>query len=151
METINYEINKNTCALKSKNEKEFTIIQTDREIDVKMPLNTYLKYNCEYYGSSFNGRRKSSKLMLGTKYKLPIIIEESKEIIFFPTKSYRDKDCSWISLNNINKYEQEAFSTVVTFTSGKKQKFEISIESFENQMFRASKLLLNLKQIKEKL
>ena len=82
------------------------------------------------------------------KYKLPIVIEEKHEIIFFPTKSTNHKDCEWIALNNIYSYEKNGFSTVVTFKNGVKIPFNISIESFENQLLRASKLHLIIKNRK---
>ena len=87
-------------------------------------------------------------MILGMKYKLPIIIEESRELVFFPTKAYNSENCSWIALNNIMKYEKSENGTTVTFNTGIKKNYEISIESFENQMLRATKLLLNLKNRK---
>ncbi len=144
----NYEITTNTCALKGKNNKEFIIVEGKKAYKVNMNLSKFLNYNCTYFGSSYEGRLKSSKLLLGMKYKLPIVIEESKEIIFFPTKSTDHKDCEWISLNNIYSYEKKGFSTVVTFKTGVKIPFNISIESFENQLLRASKLHLIIKNRK---
>lgn len=145
----NLEISSKTCALNFKNENECTIIDGDKEITVNMSLQQFVNYNCEYYGSSFAGRIKGAKVALGMKYKLPIIIEESREIVFFPTKAYNSEKCSWIALNNISTYEAKNSSTLVTFTSGIKQLFEISQESFENQMLRATKLLLILKTRKK--
>lgn len=142
------EISSKTCALSFKSGKECTIIEGDREIDINMSLQEFMNYNCEYYGSSFEGRIKGSQLALGMKYKLPIIVEESREMIFFPTRAYNNENCSWISLNNIYSYKSQNSSTLVTFTSGKQYKFEISFESFENQVLRASKLLLILKNRK---
>ena len=83
------------------------------------------------------------------KYKLPIVIEESREMVFFPTTSSESNNCIWISLNNISSYEEKDFSTVVTFNTGQIEKFDISMESFENQVLRASKLLLILKNRKQ--
>ncbi len=142
------EISSKTCALSFKDEKECTIIEGDKELNIAMSLQDFINYNCEYYGSSFEGRVKGAQLALGMKYKLPIIIEESRELVFFPTRSYNSEKCSWISLNNISSYEEKNATTLVTFNSGKKHTFEISIESFENQMLRATKLLLTLKNRK---
>ena len=38
--------------------------------------------------------------------KVPIIVEDSKLIIFFPTSSYRGNNCIWISYNNLLKYSR---------------------------------------------
>lgn len=151
MLNLDYEITTKTCAVKYRDERSCTVIEGENEIIINKPINKYLNYNCNYFGSSLEGRLKSSQMILGMKYKLPIIIEESREIVFFPTSSPRKQNCTWISLGNIDKYEKNDLSTVVTFTSGKKYKFDISIESFENQLLRASKLLLNLKNRKQKI
>lgn len=149
MENEKHEISTNTCAISYKEEEKCTIIEGKEKIDVDMNLQDYLNYNCEYYGSSFEGRHKGSQSILGMKYKLPIIIEESKEIVFFPTKAYNHIECAWISLHNITSYEQSSHSTIVTFNSGIKAKYNISLESFENQLIRANKLLLILKNRKQ--
>lgn len=144
----NNEITTKTCALKGKNKEEFIIVEGKKTYKKNMNINHFLNYNCTYFGSSYEGRIKSSQLLLGMKYKLPIVIEEKHEIIFFPTKSVKHKDCEWIALNNIYSYEKKGFSTVVTFKSGIKIPFNISIESFENQLLRASKLHLIVKNRK---
>lgn len=141
----NLEISSKTCALSYKDEKSCTIIEGEKELNIAMPLQEFINYNCEYYGSSFEGRIKGSQIALGMKYKLPIVVEESRELIFFPTKAYNSESCCWISLNNISSYEGKNSTTLVTFNSGKKQTFEISLESFENQVLRATKLLLIVK------
>lgn len=142
-----YEINNETCAVNYESKECCSMIQREETIKINQPINQFINYNCNYFGSSFEGRIKGSKKLLGMKYKLPIIIEESQEIIFFPTKSYRNNS-SWIALNKILKYEKNGKSTIVTFTSGKTEKYDISYESFENQVLRATKLLLILKNNK---
>ncbi len=142
------EISSKTCDLSFKGENSCTFLEGAKEYNINMPLQKVINYNCEYYGSSFEGRVKGAQNSLGMKYKLPIIIEESRELVFFPTKAYNSENCSWIALNNIMKYEKSENGTTVTFNTGIKKNYEISIESFENQMLRATKLLLNLKNRK---
>ena len=148
MKNSNYEISSKTCALSFKDEQNCLLLEGDQEYNINMSLQDFINYNCEYYGSSFEGRIKGSQNSLGMKYKLPIIIEESREMIFFPTKSYNNEKCTWLSLNNILKYEGTNKTTTVIFNSGVKKEYEISIESFENQILRATKLLLILKSRK---
>ena len=64
-----------------------------------------IKRSCEYFGSSYNGRHEGTKKLIGISHKAPIIIEESKNLIYFPTSSPRLLDCVWIGLNNIKDYE----------------------------------------------
>ena len=151
MQNQDYEISTKTYAIKYRDEKSCLLIEGGKEIVNNKPINKYLDYNCNYFGSSLEGRIKSSKTVLGMKYKLPIIIEESRELIFFPTTSPRNEQCTWISLNNIKKYEKKDLYTSITFENNQKYIFDISIESFENQFLRASKLLLNLKNRKSSL
>ena len=146
-----YEISNNTCALVAKSEDNILIIEKEGEIELSTKMQKFINYNCEYYGSSFLGRLKGSKSLLGMKYKLPIIIEESREIIFFPTKAYNSESCDWISLNNIVDYENHNLKTLVTFNNNQKYLFDISIDSFENQVLRATKLLLILKNRKKEI
>ena len=61
-----------------------------------------IENSCRYFGSSYNGRHIGTKNLTGINYKSPIIIEETKNIIFFPTTSPKQSDCSWISLKYIN-------------------------------------------------
>lgn len=108
-----------------------------------------ISHSCEYFGSSLKGRLSGSKTMLGMGYKLPVIIEESKEIIFMPTMSVDHKECSWINIAHIQNYKAKDNNVVVSFSSGVKRELPISYFSFENQFFRASKLLLTLKMRKD--
>lgn len=147
MKSADYEISSKTCAVCYKSKNECVVLEGKKEKEIKLNIQKYINYNCEYYGSSFEGRKKGSKFILGMKYKLPIIIEESREIIFFPTKAYEQEECSWISLKNIISYEGNK-TTTVTFNTGIIKEFNISLESFENQMLRANKLLLILKSRK---
>jgi competence protein ComK len=54
------------------------------------------------YGSSFSGALKSSTQLLGKeRKKYPIKIDASLDIWLFPTKSYRQDNCVWFSLNHV--------------------------------------------------
>lgn len=143
-----YEISSNTCMIISKDLDNCTLIEKEKEIEIPMNIQKYINYNCEYYGSSFEGRHKSSQSILGMKYKLPIIIEESNELVFFPTKSYDNEKCCWISLKSILFYKKNYNNTKIKFTCGKTISINISIESFENQILRANQLLTILKNRK---
>ncbi len=150
MENEIYEINYTTCALISKNNDTTIIFDNDGKKVVETPITKIINYNCIYYGSSYEGRISASRLALGSKYKLPIIVEESKEIIFFPTTSYNNKNCTWISLNNIETYEKIKDKVKITFKNKTTIELNLNFSSFENQVLRATKLLLNLKNRKNK-
>lgn len=149
MDTEIYEINSKTCALIQENTFSTIIIDNNETFTINYPINKVLNYNCAYYGSSFKGRLEGTKQLLGSKYKLPIIIEETREIIFFPTTSYRKDKCIWLSLKNISSYKEENNEVIVTFINKKQLKLNISYDSFENQLLRATKLLLILQNRKK--
>ena len=70
-------------------------------------------------------------------------------MIFFPTTSYESDTCAWISLNNISNYKREENHVKVIFQNNTSIDLNISYESFENQVLRATKLLLILKSRKK--
>ncbi len=146
MEKEIYEITSKTCALLKEDNKRTKIVEKDKIFIIEKPILKIIKESCEYYGSSLEGRIKGSKRLLGMKYKLPIIIEGSSEIIFFPTASPFNDNCCWISINNIKDYKAIDNNVIIEFNGNNKEEFPITYESLENQMFRASKLLLIIKR-----
>ena len=135
-----YEINKNTCAIISIDEEICKVIENNDEYFINKSTFDVMEESCQYYGSSFEGRVRGTKNILGSNYKVPIIIEESNELIFFPISSPVSFKCTWISLNNISKYERCNGFTKVTFNCGKEVILKLSISSFEGQLLRANRL-----------
>ena len=140
MELDSYEINKDTCAILNINNEVSKVIEKKQEYFLPKTSFEVMEDSCSYYGSSYDGRLKGTKMMLGGNYKLPIIIEETNDIIFFPTNGSGNTKCSWISLNQIEKYEPQGGYTKVTFIGGKSVVLKISYSSFEMQLLRATRL-----------
>ena len=145
METEIYEINTKTCALISRGPRKTEIIEENRTITINKPIYKVLNESCKYYGSTLEGRLQGSKTVLGMCYKLPVIVESVNELIFFPTVSPYSENCSWISIKNIKDYQPQDNNVIIRFKGNKKETFPLTYESLENQMFRASKLLLLIK------
>lgn len=141
MESI-YEINKDTCALIPKGENTTEVIEIGKRFIINTSTLELLKKSCEYYGSTLEGRIKGSENQLGMRYKLPLIIEGSNEIIIFPTSSRENESCCWIALNHIKDYQKVDNNSLITFLNQEQYLFPISFTSLENQIFRATKLLL---------
>ena len=79
--------------------------------------------------------------MLGSIYKPPIFVEESRKIIFFPTTSPRQISNIWLSLNNLVSYEKlDENKTIVYFSNNKKIVLNIPYLSMDNQVLRATRL-----------
>ena len=105
--------------------------------------------SCRYFGSSYNGRKEGAKNILGAEYKVPIVVEDSNNLIAFPTTSPFSDDCAWISLNRVhNIYKVDNYSTKVIFDNNQEIILPCSFRSMENQLARASRLNLVLKNRK---
>ena len=135
-----YEVNNDTLAVIACNDRLSRIYEKGNSFYVRSNSTKIMEDSCEYYGSTLDGRLKGTKMILGSNYKLPIIVEESNDIIFFPTNGSMNEKCSWISLNHVKKYENVKGYTKVTFTDGKSITLHVSKESFEMQLLRASRL-----------
>ena len=135
-----YEINKDTYAVMTVDDKITKILEKDDEYFINKNSYEVMEDSCSYYGSSCEGRIKGTKMILGSNYKVPIIVEESNEIIFFPTEAASSSNCIWLSLNNIKSYEKCNGFTRVVFNSGKELIIKMSISSFETQLLRANRL-----------
>lgn len=135
-----YEINKSTLAIIPIDQNSSKIYEEEDNFIIKKSVSNIINSSCKYFGSSYNGRYEGSKDLLGMSYKLPIIIEETQEIIFFPTSSPRFNNCSWISLKKINNYEKNKTGVTINFKNGLNLEFDLSIFSLENQIFRALRL-----------
>lgn len=144
-----YEINGNTLAIIPITKNSSKVIEAGQELLVEKGSTEIIDESCKYFGSSYTGRFEGTKEILGVSYKSPIIIEESREIIFFPTTSPRVEDCHWISLNNIDDYRKNnQTSTLINFKNGKTLVLNMSLGSFENQMIRSLRLANILKRRK---
>lgn len=102
-------------------------------------IKNILDTSCMYYGSSLNGRLKGSQSVFKSTYKLPIIISEKSNIIFFPLK---DSNTYWINFNNISSFSKKDKGIVVTFKNGYMKYFKVSFTVFNNNMLKCSRLWL---------
>ncbi len=139
---MDYEINKNTLIIMNKDKENSRIIENNGEYVVPKETIEVIEHSCEYFGSSYEGRHEGTKNLIGVTHKAPIIIEETNNIIFFPTSSPRLKECTWISLNNILTYKQgrNSKTTIIEFKNGRKIEVKCSVGSINNQILRASRL-----------
>lgn len=136
----NYEINSLTLVILSIDEKKSKVIEIDNTYVVNKSVSEIIDHSCKYFGSSYNGRHEGTKNMIGIKYKTPILIEESKNIIFFPTCSTRLYECMWISLNNIKNYSKYKKNSKILFKNDYELILNISYGSLENQILRSTML-----------
>lgn len=137
---MKYEINKDTLAILPMEGDKSRVIEKDYEYIVDIKPYEVMEHSCEYFGSSLSGRLDGAKSMLGTIYKAPILVEESRNIIFFPTASPLLDNNVWVSLNNVEKLEKNGNKTNIIFKDGKNILVDIPYLSIENQVLRSARL-----------
>lgn len=146
----NYEINTSTLAIIPLDENTSKVYEEEAEYIVHKSSNSIIKNNCEFYGSSYKGRCEGTKYLTGIKSKCPIIVEESRNIIFFPTSSTRDKQSYWIALNKVDRYYREKYNSSIKFINNQRINMNISYFSLDNQICRATMLKNKLYEMKMK-
>lgn len=137
---MKYEISNGTLAIVPK--KDGSIVYEDDEQYVidEVPFKI-MEDSCKYFGSTYNGRKESARDILGAEYKVPIIVEDSDNLIVFPTTSPAADDCIWISLKRIKNFERiDDYNTKIVFDNNKEIVVPCSYRTVENQVSRASRL-----------
>lgn len=135
-----YEINDDTLAIIPLDFYNTKVIEKNNEYIINKKAYEIMDDSCKYYGSTYKGRLNAAKKILDCSYKVPILVEESKNLIFFPTKSSLEDDCCWINFSSIKKIKKLESSSNVIFDNNKEYNFNISKLSLENQISRSIKL-----------
>ena len=144
----NYEINSNTIAIIPIAYKQSKVIEEDQEIIVNQDPFSIINHSCAYFGSSYQGRHSGTKNLIGVTHKSPIIIEETKELIFFPTTSPRLEKCAWFNYKKLSAYFNQNNKTLITMNNGYNLELDISYGIIDNQILRSSYLESILRQRK---
>ncbi len=138
---MDYEINYDTQVILPLNSRKSKVIEQGTEYIVENSTLEILEHSCEYFGSSLEGRKEGTRKLLGITHKSPLIIEESRQIIFFPTASPEKTDCIWVNLEKVDKYYGlEEKRSAIVFKNGDILEFDVSIGSLTNQILRATRL-----------
>ena len=136
-----YEINDETLLIIPYDYGKSKVYEYDDEFIVDMVPLTIIKKSCLFFGASFEGRRDASKDIIGVDMKVPIIIEESRDIIFFPVSSCISKNSIWISYQNLIKYSKiDCNSSMLYFKNNKSIKLNTKYNLIDNQVIRCIKL-----------
>ena len=138
---MNYEVSKGTLAIVPNDFNSSVVYEdNDRYLVNQTPFEV-MESSCLYFGSSYVGRKEGAKSILGAEYKVPILIDDSDNIILFPTTSPLSQDCVWISLKHILKHERiDSNNTKIVFDNGKEIIVPVSFRTIENQISRAARL-----------
>ncbi len=138
---MDYEVNYDTQVILPIEGSKSKVIESDNEYVINQTVQEVLEHSCEYFGSSYEGRKEGTRKMLGITHKSPIIVEESQKMIFFPTTSPERLDCIWVNLEKIEKYYKvDNKKSAIIFKNGDKLEFDVSFGSLSNQILRATRL-----------
>lgn len=145
-----YLINEETYAILPFDKKYSIIYEKNNEIKIRKRPTTIISNNCLLYGSSIDGRFKSTEYSTGITYKPPILLNDKSNSIFFPTASPRLNRCGWINLNSIKKiFKDSNNGTKIEFINNKIVRLAVSFNIINNQILKASRLEYILRQNKK--
>lgn len=136
---MNYEVNDETLAIISEKNGS-RILECDDEYRVRETPYSIMENSCKYFGSSLDGRINGSKDILGSVYKVPIMVEETQKLIFFPTEALSSPRVSWISYKNIKNIEKRGKGSLIRFVNGKSMFIDCPYFTMKNQIFRCNML-----------
>ena len=146
-----YEIDLSTLMLISIDNESTKVVTTEDEFIVSDNIKKIMDNSCKFFGNSLVERIKVTNRLINISSKAPIIVEESRNIIFFPLKSTREKNNIWISYNNLEKYTKNNDETIFTFKCGKSISLKFSYYIIDNQVTRSLMLDYEIKKRRESL
>jgi competence protein ComK len=146
---MKYEISRGTLAILPNEKNSSVVYEDDERYIIDQTPYEIMEESCKYFGSTYEGRKNGAKEMLGAEYKVPIVIEDSNNLIVFPTTSPLSDDCVWVSLKRVNKIMKiDSNNTKIIFDNNKEIIVDSSYRTIENQLSRASRLDLILRNHK---
>ena len=146
-----YEIDLSTLLLIGIDEKTTKVVDFNGEYIIKECSKNIVNYSCKFFGSSLIERGNITKRLINVSNKAPIFIEETKNMIFFPLRSTREKVNVWISFNNLESYQQDGCKTLLKFKNQHELLVDFSYYMVDNQMTRCMMLDYMAKKRRESL
>ena len=146
-----YEIDLSTVMLMGIDTDNTKVITLENEFIVSCNSKKIIDDSCKFFGSSLTDRVNMTRRLVNINSKSPIIIEESRNILFFPLKSVREKSNIWISYNNLLKYVKSGDKTIFYFRNDKQVVIDFSYYIIDNQVTRSLMLDYEIKKRRESL
>lgn len=115
------------------------VLEEETEYMIDYSPSKLIDYSCRFFGSSLKGRQDGTRDICGITHKVPISIDPSSGMYFFPTSSPSSPKCSWIAHSHIDQLNRAGnHCTEIIFKTGKKVTLEISFGSLINQVQRTA-------------
>ncbi len=148
---MKYEVSNGTLAIVPNEENSSLVYEDEDRYIVEQTPFKIMEESCKYFGSTYKGRKDSARDILGAEYKVPIIVEDTNNLIVFPTTSPIADDCVWIFLKRVKNFTKiDACNTKIVFDNNKEIIVPCSYRTIENQISRASRLDLIMRNRKSK-
>ena len=138
-----YIINSNTLAIVPEGKNKSRVIEKYLSCVVNMLPTQIIELSCLHFGSSLKGRSESSTYYIGSKCKVPIMINDSQKDIYFSTCAYNNDNCVWINYHGINKFYigiDNKNSTTIELINHKLVTLKVSNRIICNQFLKSSRL-----------
>ena len=139
---MSYRVNNKTLVVIPSGSKKCHVIENKKDYNLNLSTLKVIENSCEYFGVSYNSRVQGSQKFIKSKYKIPVIIEETSRLMFFPISSPTKSNSMWISYNNISEYypSKNNKCTKIIFKNNYEMEADISFYSFNQQYLKSSKL-----------
>ena len=135
----NYLITKDTVAILKKDKKTI-IYDVENYRVINKNIKTVLNLNCNFYGSTLIGRKKSAENILDIKYKVPIVLDETSDITLLQLSSLRKDETILLVLNKIVSYHEVLNKLVIKCINNQEFEVNISKNCFEKLLLNSFKL-----------
>ena len=145
-----YRITKRTVAiLPCYDMMKQSIIVLEDGSTIMTPLRPYqlLQLSCRQYNSSIEERIVTAKRVASVKGKVPIVIEPSLGLVFFPTKSPKRDDCEWYAWSHMIDVLEEDGQTKLKTRNGMILPVNASPYIVRNQMKATGELIARYQQL----
>ncbi|WP_233004481.1 competence protein ComK [Exiguobacterium aurantiacum] len=121
--------------------------------EITTPLRPYqlLQLSCRQYSSSIEERIFVAKRVAGVKGKVPVVIEPTSGLVFFPTKSPKRPDCEWYAWSHIRDISSDPLEpngSVVT-QDGHRIQTNATAYVLRNQLKATGELVARFQQLNQ--
>lgn len=121
------------------------VLEEQEEFYVKTTPSKVIDFACRFFGASLKGRQEGTRAIADLTHKVPISIDPSSGMYFFPTFSPANPKCSWIAHTHLSKIQEaENQCTEVVFKNGKRVILDVSFGSMMNQVNRTAQFRYKL-------
>ncbi|MDL5376619.1 competence protein ComK [Exiguobacterium mexicanum] len=149
-----YRITKRTVAIMPCYETawESRVILEDGS-EIKTPLRPYqlLQLSCRQYSSSIEERIFVAKRVAGIKGKVPVVIEPTSGLVFFPTMSPKRPECEWYAWSHVRDITSDPIESkgLVVTQNGHRIATNATSYVLRNQLKATGELVARFQQLNQ--